>query len=50
MGTLGRRKKAEEVTKVEHEGKHAIDSPGMPKSGEMLPEVRRKTGGCLFFS
>ena len=38
MGTLGRRKKAEEVAKVEHEGKHAIDSPGMPKSGEMPPE------------
>ena len=41
MGTLGRRnKKAEEVKEVETEGKHAIDSPGMPKSAEMPPEVR----------
>ncbi len=48
MGTLGRRKKAaEEVVKVENEGKHAIDSPGMPKSAEMPPEVRRK-GQALF--
>jgi hypothetical protein len=40
MGTLGRRKKAEEVKEVVTEGKHAIDSPGMPKSAEMPPEVR----------
>ncbi len=39
FGTLGRRnKKAEEVKEVESEGKHAIDSPGMPKSAEMPPE------------
>jgi parvin len=38
MGTLGRRKKAEEVKEVVTEGKHAIDSPGMPKSAEMPPE------------
>ena len=28
MGTLGRKKKAQEVQQVEVEGKHAIDSPG----------------------
>merc|ERR1719410_1057300 len=38
VGTLGRKKKGEEVKEVEHEGKHAIDSPGMPKSAEMPPE------------
>ena len=39
FGTLGRKnKKAEEVKEVEKEGKHAIDSPGMPKSAEMPPE------------
>ncbi len=45
MGTLGRgkNKKAEEVAKVAHEGKHAIDSPGMPKNAEMPPEV----SGCF---
>merc|ERR1712141_819664 len=37
-GTLGRKKKAAEVQRVEVEGKHAIDSPGMPKSAEMPPE------------
>ena len=40
MGTLGRKKKVDEVREVETEGKHAIDSPGMPKSAEMPPEVR----------
>lgn len=38
VGTLGRKKKVEEVKEVEVEGKHAIDSPGMPKSAEMPPE------------
>jgi len=38
MGTLGRKKKAAEVQQVEVEGKHAIDSPGMPKSSEVPPE------------
>jgi len=38
VGTLGRKKKAAEVQKVEVEGKHAIDSPGMPKSAEVPPE------------
>lgn len=38
FGTLGRKKKVEEVKEVECEGKHAIDSPGMPKSAEMPPE------------
>jgi parvin len=38
VGTLGRKKKVEEVKEVEYEGKHAIDSPGMPKSAEMPPE------------
>jgi len=38
VGTLGRKKKIEEVKEVEVEGKHAIDSPGMPKSSEMPPE------------
>ena len=28
VGTLGRKKKAQEVVQVEVEGKHAIDSPG----------------------
>merc|ERR1712150_77697 len=37
-GTLGRKKKAQEVQQVEVEGKHAIDSPGMPKSSEVPPE------------
>ena len=44
-GTLGRKKKGEEVKEVTAEGKHAIDSPGMPKSAELPPEVRlRKLG------
>jgi parvin len=38
VGTLGRKKKAAEVQRVEVEGKHAIDSPGMPKSAEVPPE------------
>ena len=38
MGTLGRKKKMAEVQQVEVEGKHAIDSPGMPKSSEVPPE------------
>merc|ERR1711963_262981 len=38
FGTLGRKKKVEEVKEVVTEGKHAIDSPGMPKSAEMPPE------------
>jgi len=38
VGTLGRKKKVEEVKEVEVQGKHAIDSPGMPKSSEMPPE------------
>jgi len=38
VGTLGRKKKAQEVQRVEVEGKHAIDSPGMPKSSEVPPE------------
>jgi len=38
FGTLGRKKKVEEVKEVATEGKHAIDSPGMPKSPEMPPE------------
>ena len=29
VGTLGRKKKAQEVQQVEVEGKHAIDSPGI---------------------
>jgi parvin len=37
-GTLGRKKKGEEVKEVTAEGKHAIDSPGMPKSAELPPE------------
>ena len=40
VGTLGRKKKGEEVKEVTAEGKHAIDSPGMPKSVELPPEVR----------
>ena len=39
FGTLGRKKKVEEVKEVVTEGKHAIDSSGMPKSAEMPPEV-----------
>ena len=40
FGTLGKSKKrAQEVKVVETEGKYAIDSPGMPKSAEMPPEV-----------
>ena len=39
VSTLGRKKKVEEVKEVVTEGKHAIDSPGMPKSAEMPPEV-----------
>jgi len=38
FGTLGRKKKAEEVKEVVAEGNYAIDSPGMPKSAEMPPE------------
>jgi len=38
FGTLGRKKKAEEVKEVVTEGNYAIDSPGMPKSAEMPPE------------
>jgi len=38
VGTLGRKKKVAEVQQVEVEGKHAIDSPGMPKSAEVPPE------------
>lgn len=38
FGTLGRKKKAEEVKDVVDEGNYAIDSPGMPKSAEMPPE------------
>jgi len=38
MGTLGRKKKVQEVKDVEIEGKYAIDSPGMPKSAEVPPE------------
>jgi len=38
VGTLGRKKKVQEVKQVEVEGKHAIDSPGMPKSAEVPPE------------
>jgi len=38
MGTLGRKKKVQEVKEVELEGKYAIDSPGMPKSAEVPPE------------
>merc|ERR1712038_170109 len=38
FGTLGRKKKVEEVKEVVTEGKHAIDSPGMPKSAEVPPE------------
>lgn len=38
FGTLGRKKKAEEVREVVAEGNYAIDSPGMPKSAEMPPE------------
>ena len=41
FGTLGKSKKrAQEVKVVETEGKYAIDSPGMPKSAEMPPEVK----------
>lgn len=40
FGTLGKNKKrAQEVKVVETEGKYAIDSPGMPKSSEVPPEV-----------
>jgi parvin len=38
IGTLGRKKKVVEAKEVEIEGKHAIDSPGMPKSSEVPPE------------
>lgn len=38
IGTLGRKKKAQEVKEVETDGKYAIDSPGMPKSAEVPPE------------
>lgn len=38
LGTLGRKKKVDEAAVVDVEGKHAIDSPGMPKSPEMPPE------------
>jgi len=38
FGTLGRKKKHHEVKEVEVEGKHAIDSPGMPKNSEVPPE------------
>ena len=42
FGTLGKSKKrAQEVKVVETEGKYAIDSPGMPKSAEMPPEVNK---------
>ena len=41
FGTLGKnKKKAQEVKIVETEGKYAIDSPGMPKSAEMPPELK----------
>ena len=41
FGTLGKnKKKGQEVKIVETEGKYAIDSPGMPKSAEMPPEVK----------
>ena len=39
FGTLGRKKNVAEVKETMNEGKHAIDSPGMPKSAEMPPEV-----------
>ena len=39
FGTLGRKKKEQEVKEVVAEGNYAIDSPGMPKSAEMPPEV-----------
>lgn len=38
IGTLGRKKKQNEVQEVRTEGKHAIDSPGMPKNSEVPPE------------
>lgn len=38
FGTLGRKKKEQEVKEVVAEGNYAIDSPGMPKSAEMPPE------------
>jgi len=38
IGTLGRKKKQYEVKEVETEGKHAIDSPGMPKNSDVAPE------------
>lgn len=38
FGTLGRKKNVAEVKETMNEGKHAIDSPGMPKSAEMPPE------------
>ncbi len=50
FGTLGKSKKrAQEVKVVETEGKYAIDSPGMPKSAEMPPEVNTKRSApkCL---
>lgn len=38
FGTLGRKRKEQEVKEVVAEGNYAIDSPGMPKSAEMPPE------------
>ena len=50
FGTLGRKKKAEEVREVVAEGNYAIDSPGMPKSAEMPPEVNNtQAKKCMCF-
>ncbi|KAG0720432.1 Beta-parvin [Chionoecetes opilio] len=38
FGTLGRKKKIKEVQEVQHEGKHAIDSPGSPMSVDVPPD------------
>ncbi|XP_067145096.1 beta-parvin isoform X2 [Centruroides vittatus] len=38
LGTLGRRKKIKEVTELQAEGKHAIDSPGSPTIPDLPPQ------------
>ena len=44
IGTLGRKKKAQEVKEVETEGKYAIDSPGKVWFGRVrFPPSRRRT-------
>uniref|UniRef100_A0A0K8U090 Beta-parvin n=1 Tax=Bactrocera latifrons TaxID=174628 RepID=A0A0K8U090_BACLA len=38
FSTIGRKKGTKEVQKVEEEGKHAIESPGLPNQFDIPPE------------